>query len=448
MINKELDFERFVLSVIRQKCAVQGKPFFSEFKDTNILKYINPKNEFRNAITHGIRMFDGFAPEGFDDFKMPVIIEVKYNARNMKFYPLLDSKKYISLFIVNGYLKEGSRSNNNGFAEENIVVWDQNTIATWAKEYSIDYYSFYNEKFDKIEKNASLNEVLNFDIKIKNNKLLLQELVQKRMISLSLGAGVSLDYGSKGWDVLISDFFKEIESDGVIDNSISVQKKIGGTSIINGQFTQENLKDFIKSLYKGLYDKYTPPVSNYPDSTLKYVAKLVVKLHNEKKFNIITYNYDNFLEQELDACGVKHNIMFNESMLSNNELSIYHTHGYLPFNILPKDYCQYKDYIVFSESEYHKLYNNPYHWSVVLQNYLYRDSTYLFVGCSLTDPNLRRILETTQIKGKTHIALMLTDGLSTKDQFIVHRHFMRIGVECIWFPTVIDLKHFLDYLAI
>lgn len=112
-------------------------------------------------------MFDGFAPEGFDDFKMPVIIEVKYNARNMKFYPLLDSKKYISLFIVNGYLKEGSRSNNNGFAEENIVVWDQNTIATWAKEYSIDYYSFYNEKFDKIEKNASLNEVLNFDIKIK-----------------------------------------------------------------------------------------------------------------------------------------------------------------------------------------------------------------------------------------------------------------------------------------
>ena len=66
----------------------------------------------------------------------------------------------------------------------------------------------------------------------------------------------------------------------------------------------------------------------------------------------------------------------------------------------------------------------------------------------LTDPNLRRILETTQIKGKTHIALMLTDGLSTKEQFIVHRHFMRIGVECIWFPTVIDLKHFLDYLAI
>ena len=77
---------------------------------------------------------------------------------------------------------------------------------------------------------------------------------------------------------------------------------------------------------------------------------------------------------------------------------------------------------------------------MVLQQYLYRNNTYLFVGCSLTDPNLRRILENTKIKAKTHFAFMLTDGLSKKDQFIVHKHFMRIGVECIWFDSILELK--------
>lgn len=84
---------------------------------------------------------------------------------------------------------------------------------------------------------------------------------------------------------------------------------------------------------------------------------------------------------------------------------------------------------------------------MVLQLHLYRESAYLFIGCSLTDPNLRRILENTKIKGKTHFALMITDGLSKKDQFIVHRHFMRIGVECIWFDTIDEMKTELEKIS-
>ena len=85
---------------------------------------------------------------------------------------------------------------------------------------------------------------------------------------------------------------------------------------------------------------------------------------------------------------------------------------------------------------------------MVVQQFLYRESAYLFIGCSLSDPNLRRILEITKVKGRLHYALMLTDSLSKKDQFIVHRHFMRIGVECIWVDTVSDLKGLIQSLAI
>lgn len=441
-----LAFERFVLSVIRQKCISQKKPFFSEHTMFDFFRYIDKNQELRNEVVHGLIRFDGYAPQGFDEFHKPVIIEVKHNVRNMKFRPLIaDDEHYISLYIINSNLSDQDRKRKT--IGNNIYVWGQQEISEWAKGYPIDYYSYHAQELKEIVKQSSFEAVVDFAPKIENNKLLLQKLIEERKVSLSLGAGVSIDYGAKGWDNLINEFFQEIKKEEKVDDPFSVQKKLGGTSLINGQFAQENLKDFLTSLYAGLYGNYNPPVSNYTDTTLKYVAKIADKLKNGKNFNVITYNYDNYLEQELDDIGDQYNIIYNEQMVSNDELNIYHPHGYLPFGISSTQYTQYKNSIVFSESEYHKLYNNAYHWSVVLQHYLYRDRTYLFIGCSLTDPNLRRILETTQIAGKTHIALMLSDSLSLKDQFIIHRHFIRMGVECIWFDTLVELKKYLKHLA-
>ena len=448
MVNIELDFARFVLSIIQQKCLSQNKPFFSEFTIADFLQNHEAQDrELRNKLAHGFCHFDGIAPQGFDEFHKPVIIEVKYNVRKMNFTSLAeDDENYISLYITNGSLSEKDIARR--VLGKNVYVWDQRVISQWGKEYPIDFYSFYTKELKEREKRSSLDDLLNFGKKNENNKILLDDLIVGKRISLSLGAGVSIDYKSKSWNQLIKDFYKEIEQDGKIDDSLAVQKKIGGTSLINGQFTQDNLNDFMKSLYSGLYSKFTLPIGQYTNTTLKYVALIADKLKYSKKFNVITYNYDNYLEQELNDLGCKYNAIYNEQMVSNDELNIYHPHGYLPFGTISKQYSQYKDYIVFSESEYHKLYNNAYHWSVVLQHYLYRDNTYLFIGCSLTDPNLRRILETTQITGKTHIALMLSDSLSVKDQFIVHSHFMRIGVECIWFKDDVELKSYLHYLAI
>ena len=439
--------KKFVLSVIQQKCISQNKPFFSEFTIADFLQnYKDQDSELRNKLAHGLYRFDGYAPQGFDNFTKPVVIEVKYNLRNMNLTSLAaDDENYISLYITNSVINYNDRLNR--ISGKNVYVWDQKIINSWAKEYPIDFYSFYIKEIKDIEKRRPLEEVLNFAKKIENNKFLLEHLIEDKKISLSLGAGVSLDYGTKGWNQLIEDFYKEIEDDGKVDDSLAVQRKIGGTSLINGQFTQENLKDFMKSLYSGLYGKFRLPIKQYQNATLKHVAKIVNRLKNSKKFNVITYNYDNYLEQELNDIECRYNVIYNEQMVSNDELNIYHPHGYLPFGTLAKQCSLYKDFIVFSESEYHKLYNNAYHWSVVLQHYLYRDNNYLFVGCSLTDPNLRRILETTQIKGKTHIALMLSDSLSIKDQFIIHRHFMRIGVECIWFKDEEELKIYLSMLA-
>ncbi len=432
-ISRGLQFEEFVLSVIKQKCVSQHRPFICERSDSIDEKnFANYKLE-RNFNFSTFR-FDGYAPYGFDYFERPVIIEIKYKPRSFVFRPLSENdNEAVTLYIISTSEKEAQKRVRGN----NVFIWGLETIAAWEKEYPIDYYSFYPKSFDSDEQ---ADELLDFKLKNENNKELLIQEVEKRKISISLGAGVSIEYGAQKWDDLINDFYDEIQRAGKIDDVKAVQKKIGGTSVINGQFAQDNLLDFMDSLYKGLYSKYRGKSFYYPtNSSLEYIAKLAYKLQS-RRFNIITYNYDDFLEQILTHKGITHNSIYNEEEKIDDNLSVFHPHGFLPYGTKKGDYAKYKDFIIFSESEYHKLYNNPLSWAMVLQQYLYRESAYLFVGCSLTDPNLRRILENTKIKGKTHFALMITDGLSKKDQFIVHRHFMRIGVECIWFDTIADMK--------
>lgn len=441
---KAFQFEDFVLSIIRQKCLSQGKPFFAEYKEIVENNTNEISNEYKNYFAHSKYAFDGFAPKGFDDFKGPVIIEVKFNPRNMVFDSLLPGNEEIkSLYIVSSETSEKELSKR--IKAKNVIVWGLETIKTWEKQFPIDYYSFYSID---LEKEKNVDNFLDFETKNKSNTDLLRQDIQNGKISVSLGAGVSIEYGSRKWDDLINDFYTEIQKNGKINNIKAVQNKIGGTSVINGQFAQENLKDFMDSLYNGLYKNYTSPITNYNSTTLHYITDLIVKLKNNRRFNVITYNYDNYLEQELVSRNELFNTLFNEECLIDEKLSIYHPHGFLPYGIFSAQYNNYKAYIVFSESEYHKLYNNPLSWAMVVQQFLYRESAYLFIGCSLSDPNLRRILEITKVKGRLHYALMFTDSLSKKDQFIVHRHFMRIGVECIWVDTISDLKSLIQSLAI
>jgi hypothetical protein len=50
---------------------------------------------------------------------------------------------------------------------------------------------------------------------------------------------------------------------------------------------------------------------------------------------------------------------------------------------------------VFSEDEYHAEYSDPYRWSNMTQMSLLGRYTGLFVGLSLEDPNIRRLIDVT-----------------------------------------------------
>ena len=68
---------------------------------------------------------------------------------------------------------------------------------------------------------------------------------------------------------------------------------------------------------------------------------------------------------------------------------MYHVHGYLPRTGRIPDSME----LVFSEDAYHNQFIDPFSWSnLILLNKL-TQNTCLFIGVSLTDPNMRRLLD-------------------------------------------------------
>ena len=108
---------------------------------------------------------------------------------------------------------------------------------------------------------------------------------------------------------------------------------------------------------------------------------------------IINYNFDDLVEKNLKRLRVKYHSIYGEGMIPDaDELEIYHVHGFLPQE--KENYENLtKSLLVFSEEGYHKLMLEPYNWANISQlNYMI-NNTCLFIGLSMTDPNMRRLLE-------------------------------------------------------
>jgi hypothetical protein len=76
--------------------------------------------------------------------------------------------------------------------------------------------------------------------------------------------------------------------------------------------------------------------------------------------------------------------------LRSKKLPIYHVHGFIPFGERSGSRL---DEIVLSEDQYHHAAQDPYSWSNLVQMQALSESVGLMIGLSLTDWNLRRILD-------------------------------------------------------
>jgi len=249
----------------------------------------------------------------------------------------------------------------------------------------------------------------------------LQRAWRSRRLVLFLGAGVSFDYGIPGWnDLVLALLFRQAGSAArlrrylphyrraltdwlvdtfdydpvvlarVIRNDIRRRSRRAGGD--PGAAQQRFLDMVRQQLYAGLRRPKGP-------TTLGAVADLVqATTRSHGLAAVVTFNFDDLLERELarrgDTLKVEPQPVWEARRISDRVFPIVHPHGFLPRGDVPGS-----REIVFTEEDYHQLTRTVFHWALTeIVGYL-RHHHVLFVGLSMSDPNLRRLVDASYVVG-------------------------------------------------
>lgn len=442
---KEYSFHFFLTSVLRQIASSHDQEIFF---DTQI------PSDYFNLKVGGKPSIEAIAPNGFDNIHGPVIFEFKFYNQEIKYDRLLSIlnslyKRAMQLtftdvtliLVTNTYidsainLSEDIRKKIPYKGNVDLEIWDQQKIEQLASLYPIDFSNAQNLDISSrtSESNIKISEN-HFELKNHNNLRTVRNIVKHQdNFAFVLGAGVSVAPGAKSWDELLKNFTSELKKKKIIDDDQELCKKLGGSSIITAQLCKElypkNI-DYYWAIHRGLYEGRT---AINPDYALYHIAKISKLCLTKAHFRILTYNYDNYLESYLDHLHIGFNTLYDSKCDINDQLSIYHVHGYLP-EVKFKTHIErrHQESIYLTEENYNELYNHPYSWQISSQLSFFRENVCLFVGCSLADPNIRRLLEMTKKESRTHYAIMTKDKMSMNDLVKASNHFARIGIEVIW----------------
>lgn len=112
---------------------------------------------------------------------------------------------------------------------------------------------------------------------------------------------------------------------------------------------------------------------------------------------IVNYNYDDLLDEKLREQHVRcKTILSGRDVVPVGTLPSYHVHGLISSkDVATREVPRVQGNFVFSEDEYHAEYSDPYKWSNMTQMSLLGRYAGLFVGLSLEDPNIRRLIDVT-----------------------------------------------------
>lgn len=141
-------------------------------------------------------------------------------------------------------------------------------------------------------------------------------------------------------------------------------------------------------LRRSLYDDAD---ENRHDGHASPLIEVLAKMCDSKALTInsvINYNYDDLFELCLKRNRIKFKPIFSEpKLVEKDALPIYHPHGFLPLMGGKKDTA-----FVLAEDDYHENIAAPHSWANLVQLQVFSSSSVIFIGTSLKDPALRRLL--------------------------------------------------------
>jgi len=463
-------FETFILNLLRIHLEKINKPFISQPRRIG---------------------FDGYAPEGIEDIVGGTQVEVRFNLERLPVKSLLNHARY----------SKAELQDSEPF--DNLLFITPNPVSNKFREYITNRFRKFElpfriivwgpEEINKIvaKNRKEANEIANnlFSLRIESAVVksskdwkkerqekidLLKRLYEKGQFSFFLGAGVSSSAGMPDWNTLLNSLFvtyltnefdhetkiKDLDINQIVDrlNQIDEPSALMAARYLRKGLDNKNTEseDFTKAITENLY-KLRDSNRRIDSDLIKAITEMCMPLRTGAKVkSVVTYNFDDLIERQLKAQAIQHHSIYTDNdFIDPDELPIYHVHGFLPENTETYESLD-KSTLVFSEEGYHLIYSDSYHWSNLVQLSNLRENHCLMVGLSMTDPNLRRLLDISSRNADKarHFAFMkrltiadfsnvngkqVIDNLDGAQKFLDRHHnlneeIMReLGVSIIWY---------------
>lgn len=389
-------FEKLVISLLNEISINQNKSIIipTNYRDTGCDAILY---DGIDSITEPVSCIIKYIQPHTTSIKILVDIIVK----NIKTSNLEGT---ILIILSNNYsdeVKDDIVSRITTIFENKIILWDLSDINDRIDP-DADYTGYIiSPRQELIENILANNETIEEkNAQKKKNILNIKRAYKRQDLVLFLGAGISMDAGIPLWSGLVKKLLIHMINEKTSDAKLSEseQKTLNELAFNNTEDSPLTQMRYIRSAFSDeeyyrlvhavLYEKSI----NVNTDLLNAITKICIphRAYNGIK-SVITYNFDDVVEKKFEYEGVEYNPVYTENDMSSlDKLNVYHVHGYLPSNI---DFADNNINLIFSEEDYHKIYRDAYSWSNLIQLNAFRDSTCLFIGCSLTDPNLRRLLD-------------------------------------------------------
>lgn len=292
-------------------------------------------------------------------------------------------------------------------------------------------------------RDALVDELKSFRPKFEEESILdfLASAIKNYRTTLVLGSGVSNSVGLPLWKELLIDLVDKLCSE--LDNSenlvASLKKMIDNVSptvmaryIENIGIAKSSLTENIRECLYTKYDESKESILLTPLVQLLVTPDDAVRISN-----VLTYNFDNSLERCLDKHRVSYRSIHSAKQYAGKEigLRIFHPHGLLPHPNDDSDNSFLDDSNIFSERGYNTLFMDIPHWVNTLQLHHFTTRRCIFVGLSMVDPSMRRLLEFAKNQGNHNEAHHVTVQCAKQDMIfnaLFEKDMSSLGVRVLW----------------
>lgn len=373
--------------------------------------------ELNKKVTIGgnLYSFDIFIPNGIEKLNIP----------KCSFIELKERLITDSIFRVKSLAEKFSESYPGGryfLLYKELGDVNASTVKTATKNKIFEVFQI-EDFLSKVEKTAKQHDALVYQERdwkqyrkqvIDNAKTFYRE----HKCSLFLGAGVSQDAGGPSWNELLFKILKHFNKDISKRDFRSILNACGNSSITLGRYAVNNEEK------KKLLTKYLRQHVLYRNlHNSELIQAICDTVENGGVSSIFTYNYDDLIETALKNRGVEVASVYRKNRVFVDEVPVFHVHG-----LIPQKEEGIESMMVLSEMEYHKMYRDAFDWTNVEQLHALDRNTCFFIGMSMTDPNLRRLLDISREGGDGephHFVFLKREPLRRKniDAELEKRHF-------------------------